>query len=92
MAVKREHQKAADEESGRARAALAANLKRWRTNADLTQKQLGDAAGISVSYVSMLERGERFPQPEVLIMLGTVLGKRWRDAFKGDHEPLSAAG
>lgn len=92
MSVKKEHRLAATEESERARTALAANLKKWRVNADLSQSDLADSADVSVSYVSMIERGQRFPTMEVLVLLCTVLGKRWQDAFRGDYErPAQAA-
>src|SRR5262245_24667867 len=40
---------------------FAALLKRHRRLAHLTQEQLAAQAGYSVSYISMLERGERVP-------------------------------
>jgi transcriptional regulator with XRE-family HTH domain len=73
----------ADREAERARGAVAVNLKRWRETAKLSQSALAKATGVSVSYVSMIERGERFPQPEILIRLVYAMGRdRWTDAFK----------
>lgn len=40
---------------------FAANLKASRRGKRMTQETLAKKAGISVSYVSMLERGERCP-------------------------------
>jgi transcriptional regulator with XRE-family HTH domain len=70
-------------EAERARAAVAANVKAWREKAKLSQSGLSRATDVSISYISMIERGERFPQPEVLIAIAFATGKeRWTDAFK----------
>ncbi len=40
---------------------FSVNLKEERTKSGLSQQALAKRAGISVSYVSMLERGHRTP-------------------------------
>jgi transcriptional regulator with XRE-family HTH domain len=40
---------------------FAGNVRRLRAKKKLSQKALADKVGISVSYVSMLERGQRSP-------------------------------
>lgn len=74
---------AAEKEAARARGALAANMKRWRDKAGVSQTQLAAATGISVSYISMIERGQRFPQIEKLVVLALALNReRWVDVFR----------
>jgi transcriptional regulator with XRE-family HTH domain len=45
-----------------------------RRAAHLTQAQLAEAAGFSVFYISMLERGARQPQHTTLALLADALG------------------
>ena len=53
---------------------FAANFTRIRIARGLTQEQLAAKAGISVSYVSMLQRGQRSPPLETLEQLAKALG------------------
>jgi tetratricopeptide (TPR) repeat protein/transcriptional regulator with XRE-family HTH domain len=48
-------------------------LKRARRAAHLTQAQLAEAAGFSVVYISMLERGARQPQRSTVTLLADAL-------------------
>ena len=43
---------------------FAGNVRRLRSKKKLSQKALADRIGISVSYVSMIERGQRAPPLE----------------------------
>ena len=52
---------------------VAQHLHTARTARKLSQATLAKAAGISVSYVSMLERGQRSPPLETLEALGKAL-------------------
>ena len=45
---------------------FAANIQKLRSKKKLSQKALADKVGISVSYVSMLERGQRSPPLETI--------------------------
>jgi transcriptional regulator with XRE-family HTH domain len=49
------------------------NLKHTRLAKKLTQTALADKAGISVSYVSMLEREQRSPPLETIERIATAL-------------------
>ncbi|GMU61115.1 MAG: hypothetical protein AMXMBFR34_28780 [Myxococcaceae bacterium] len=49
-------------------------LQRVRRASDLTQEDLGFAAGVHRTYVSILERGEKSPTLSVLARLATALG------------------
>lgn len=55
---------------------FAENLKSMRIQKELTQSTVAEKANISVSYISMLERGTRSPTFETLEMLAKVLGVR----------------
>ncbi|WP_426730190.1 helix-turn-helix domain-containing protein [Myxococcus faecalis] len=48
-------------------------LQKQRTERGLTQEALAERADISVSYLSMLERGERAPHLQTLVALAEAL-------------------
>lgn len=50
------------------------NLRALRAQKKFSQEKLAHKAGISVSYVSMLERGERSPPLETLECIAKALG------------------
>jgi transcriptional regulator with XRE-family HTH domain len=52
---------------------VAENLHTSRLQQKLTQEDVAQAAGMSVSYISMLERGERSPPLETLDALAKAL-------------------
>ena len=52
---------------------VAQHLHSARTARKLSQATLAKAAGVSVSYVSMLERGQRSPPLEMLEALAKAL-------------------
>ena len=53
---------------------FASNVRRLRAKKKLSQKALADKVGISVSYVSMLERGQRSPPLETVEKMAKALG------------------
>ncbi|HYQ79909.1 MAG TPA: helix-turn-helix transcriptional regulator [Anaeromyxobacteraceae bacterium] len=53
---------------------FAGNVRRLRARKKLSQKSLADRVGISVSYVSMLERGQRSPPLETVEKMARALG------------------
>jgi transcriptional regulator with XRE-family HTH domain len=53
---------------------FAGNVRRLRARKKLSQKALADKVGISVSYVSMLERGQRSPPLETIEKMAKALG------------------
>ena len=55
-------------------ARFASNVRRLREKKKLSQKALADKVGISVSYVSMLERGQRSPPLETIEKMAKALG------------------
>ena len=52
---------------------VAQNLHTSRLQQKLTQEEVARSAGMSVSYISMLERGERSPPLETLEVLAKAL-------------------
>lgn len=52
---------------------VARNLSGLRRKAKLSQEALARAADLSVSYISMLERGQRSPPLATLAVLARVL-------------------
>ncbi len=56
--------------------AFRSNLQALRQKRNLTQQALADKAGISVAYVSLLERGERTPPLQTIETLASALGVR----------------
>jgi transcriptional regulator with XRE-family HTH domain len=52
---------------------VAQQLHTARTARKLSQARVAKAAGVSVSYISMLERGQRSPPLETLEALGKAL-------------------
>jgi transcriptional regulator with XRE-family HTH domain len=53
---------------------FALNFAKLRAERKLTQQKLAEEMGMSVSYVSMLERGERTPPLSTLEKIGQALG------------------
>lgn len=47
-------------------------LKELRTNAGMTQMQLGAQIGVTKSVISYYELQERIPSPEILIKLAAI--------------------
>ena len=52
---------------------FAGNVRKLRGKKKLSQKILADKIGISVSYVSMLERGQRSPPLDMLEKVAKAL-------------------
>ena len=53
---------------------FAGNLKNERLRRKFSQEALAAKAGLSVSYISMLERGQRSPALETIELLAKALG------------------
>lgn len=52
---------------------FAANLRKFRTEKNITQEELAERINKSIEHVSFLERGERAPSFEVIIELASAL-------------------
>ncbi|HUB06888.1 MAG TPA: helix-turn-helix transcriptional regulator [Myxococcales bacterium] len=53
---------------------LGVRIRRLRRRRAMSQEELAERAGISVSFLSMLERGRRLPHLETVVKLADVLG------------------
>ena len=53
---------------------FAANLRAARFRKKLSQQSLAEAAGLSTSFISMLEREQRSPPLDTLEQLAKALG------------------
>ena len=53
---------------------LSLNVKKLRENRRLSQADLAFDAGISIPFLSDIERGNKWPSPDTLAKLATVLG------------------
>lgn len=62
---------------------FAANLRRCRKAAGLTQEQLAHLAGLHPTYVSLLERGQRNPGFEITVKLIGAPGIEAADLYEG---------
>ena len=61
---------------------VAENLLAARKQGSISQRAVAKKARVSVSYISMLERGERTPPLETLEVLAKALGVRPLDLFQ----------
>jgi transcriptional regulator with XRE-family HTH domain len=68
-------------------AALADKIKSWRKRHEMTQADLAVRSGISVSFISMIERGERSPSYDTLVQLGQALDIPLSELFRAEDAP-----
>jgi transcriptional regulator with XRE-family HTH domain len=70
---------------------FAADLRRLRGEADLSQEELAFRATIHRSQIILLEGGERLPRVETLVKLPGSLGTTPNDLLEGiAREPIEA--
>lgn len=62
------------------------NLRISRVGPRMTQEDLSERARISVSFLSMIERGERSPHLETLAAIAEALEVRIVDLFQSDND------
>ena len=65
---------------------LAENIKRHRKEAGLTNRQLANVLGVTVSSVEKWQDGTRTPRPAKLLLLSEVLGVSLDELMKGEKE------
>jgi transcriptional regulator with XRE-family HTH domain len=58
---------------GNPRLILGLKLRRLRHAAGSTLRQLAESSGVSVSYLSEIEKGRKYPQPEKMMALAEAL-------------------
>lgn len=52
---------------------IVINLKNYRKNASLTQEELSEKANLSPDYISLIERGKRYPSLKSLFKIADAL-------------------
>ena len=67
--------------------ALAEQIRMWRKRHTMTQADLAMRSGISVSFISMIERAERSPSYETLFEVARALDIPISELFRAEHEP-----
>ncbi len=68
-------------------ARIGERVRELRKQLSLTQEELAERAGISVSFLSMIERAERMPHLETLVRLTSALGVSLYDIFAAVSDP-----
>jgi transcriptional regulator with XRE-family HTH domain len=63
------------------RAQFGRKLRKIRRSRDMTQEQFSESIGISVDFLSLVERGINAPSFETLERIAGVLKLRVRDLF-----------
>ena len=77
--------------NGRAvKAALGKNIKFFRTQRSFTQAVLAEKAGISVIFLSSIERGTKYPKPDVLARIAIALKVEIFELFRGEQVPSNS--
>lgn len=66
-------------------------FRAWRLAHGLRQADIADLSGLSVSYISLIERGRRDLAPAGKGRLARALGARVRDLFELDDGDGQAA-
>jgi len=66
---------------------LGKNIKSLRSSKKLTQAVLAEKAGISVIFLSSIERGTKYPKADILARIAKVLKVEVFELFKGDLVP-----
>jgi transcriptional regulator with XRE-family HTH domain len=73
---------------GRAiKAILGKNIKFLRSQRSFTQAELAEKADISIIFLSSIERGTKYPKPEVLGRIAIALEVEVFELFKGELVP-----
>jgi transcriptional regulator with XRE-family HTH domain len=69
------------------KSALGSNIKLVRNHRQYSQALLAEKAGISITFLSNIERGLKYPKPAVLSQIAEGLGVEVYELFKTDSPP-----
>ena len=72
------------------KASLGKNIKNLRVSRHYSQAILAEKADVSITYLSKIERGLKFPKPDILSQLADGLDVELYELFKTDHVPKAA--
>jgi len=64
---------------------LSQNIRLYRTTIGLSQEKLAETAGISLTYLGSIERGEKWPSPETLAGIAKGLKVNPYDLLKPEN-------
>ena len=53
---------------------IGANIRKWRLSKMMRQEDLAEKTDLSVTYIGMIERGEKTPSLETLIAILNAIG------------------
>jgi transcriptional regulator with XRE-family HTH domain len=81
--VKKTKKKIVKTKSGSLPEFIGDRMKKMRTEREMSQQQFAKKAGISMSFVSMLERGDRLPSLDMLVTISKVFEVRLQDMVGG---------
>ncbi|HLM43710.1 MAG TPA: helix-turn-helix transcriptional regulator, partial [Myxococcaceae bacterium] len=70
---------------------LARRIRMLRERRGLTQEDFAARCGISVSFASLLERGERSPSYETLVQVAGALGVPLAELFRAEDDEAAGA-
>lgn len=68
---------------------FAKNLKLFREKRQLTQKQIADPVGLDASFISKVEAGKHFPDPDKIDAIAKVLDISPIALFSGENKEKS---
>ena len=69
------------------KATLGKNIKFFRFRRRYSQADLAEKADISITFLSNIERGLKFPKPDILSKIAESLDVNVHDLFKKDFIP-----
>jgi transcriptional regulator with XRE-family HTH domain len=69
------------------KATLGKNIKFLRSRKEFTQAVLAEKADISIIFLSSIERGTKYPKPDILARIANALEVEVFELFKGDLVP-----
>jgi transcriptional regulator with XRE-family HTH domain len=69
------------------KAILGKNIKFLRIRKEFTQAVLAEKADISIIFLSSIERGTKYPKPDILARIAKALEVEVFELFKGDLAP-----
>ena len=69
------------------KATLGKNIKFFRFRKEYSQAALAEKANISITFLSNIERGLKYPKPEILSKIAASLDVEVHELFKADIVP-----
>jgi len=60
---------------------FAKNMRKYRTAQGFTQAYLAEKVDTSTNYIGLIEKGDKFPSPEMIERIATALGIDTTDLF-----------